>query len=566
MSKLDEAFLKAYAKVRETGQKPTVEAAAVPYHESSEDVWDETGTDSLLRADDGVVNVASFIARTASGRTRGTAQRPFGGVSEAETPKQPLAPDFGVEPTYEVERTQIVDGDHVLQGPHFQPISLDLAALDVFAAAATMVAETRGMGRSHVIHASAQQPSTVVREAIDSTVSMVSPKSPASSRAKPLDGLPDAATPPRDVRSRRPGTRQASAEALADIAGVNDGAEPVYVEPVRVRTFNSPATVAPSTPDLRIHKAHHFDPAETTNVASVQADVDSDVEDDVEMLAKAAVSSEPTMAHVANVEPWPDDVRSEETIQGEQIFVRADDAHQPLAETTEATEESRDPADANVEFVAAWEVDRFEFEDIVWELSAETSPLWQAAEQLEIACREGLRVLAVTSPARGQGRSTLAITLARMLSATGLNVALLDGDIDRPTLADKMRLEIRLGWGDAVRTGLSVEEIAVQSVEDGFTVLPSATPDATKAQRPAAEATGAMINRLRSAFDLIVVDTANVNVVGGWIPGADDCQIDAALVIQDMRAEDPDAMQACLRRLQKIGIANIGLVENFANA
>jgi Mrp family chromosome partitioning ATPase len=261
---------------------------------------------------------------------------------------------------------------------------------------------------------------------------------------------------------------------------------------------------------------------------------------------------------------------------GEGEFLRTDVAHSEV-KSERAEPNSKDDSEraeplgyVKTDFVAAWEVDRFEFEEIVWELCAETSPLWQAAEQLEVACREGLKVLAITSPARGQGRSTLAITMARMLAATGLNVALIDGDLDKPSLADKMRLEIRLGWGDAVRTGLSVEEVAVQSVEDGFTVLPLATPDSSKGLRPAADTTSKMISQLRDAFDVVVIDTANINVIGGWIPGADSpsadsrCQIDAALVIQDLRREDPEAMQACLRRLHKLGIANIGLVENFS--
>jgi Mrp family chromosome partitioning ATPase len=215
-------------------------------------------------------------------------------------------------------------------------------------------------------------------------------------------------------------------------------------------------------------------------------------------------------------------------------------------------------------FQAAWEVDRFEFEPIVWELSDEKSALWQAAEQLQLACREGLRVLAISSPTRGQGRSTLAITLTRMLAATGLNAVLLEGDLDLPSLADKLQMEIRSGWSDALANGLSAEEVAVHSVEDRFTVLPLATCDQAAGRRPDTAATAHMIDRLRDHFDIVLIDAANVNVIGGWIPGTDGtCQIDAALVIQDARQPDEDAMQACLRRLQKLGIENLGLVENF---
>jgi Mrp family chromosome partitioning ATPase len=146
-----------------------------------------------------------------------------------------------------------------------------------------------------------------------------------------------------------------------------------------------------------------------------------------------------------------------------------------------------------------------------------------------------------------------------------MNVALVDGNLDHPSIAEKLRLDIRLGWNDATRTGLPVEEVAVQSIEDGLTVLPLAAPDSSRNARPSSEATRKMLSRLRSCFDLVILDTAHMNIIGGWLPGTDSpCQIDAALVIDDLRQDDAEAMQACLRRLQKLGIEHVGLVENFA--
>lgn len=518
MSKLDEAFLKAYAKVRDTGREKSADTShpvradieapkwSEPTKEvnSSSESWNEEDLLDLLRADDGVVNVASFIARTSNGRTRGTAQKPLGGVGEESKPHQPHAPESQGSPEFDVTNTRIQDADHILQGPHFQPISLDLAALDVFAPLAMLTMERTPLvavaatGVQDVTIEAAQHFQAIVR-----APSSAKPSSTATAHERIFVRKDDAHE--TKTQSEYPNQKDSLVGTLETVGFETVGGE------------------------------SHIDSRKSVTVPN------ADVKDLLDQTDEPIDPVNPTQP-----------VRQDLGVDGQQ-------------EATAEVEVGSEDAVTAVSFTAAWEVDRFEFEDIIWELSAETSPLWQAVEQLEVACREGLKVLAVTSPARGQGRSTLSITLARMLAATGLNVALLDGDIDRPSLADKLRLEIRLGWGDAVRTGLTAEEVAVQSVDDGFTVVPSAPPDSTKAIRPDAEATADMMNHLRKAFDIVVIDTANVNVIGGWIPGADDGHIDAALVIQDVRHEDADAMQACLRRLQKIGINNIGLVENFAN-
>lgn len=418
MSKLDEAFLKAYTKDRGavTRSEPAVTVDSTA-EESDSEIWIDIDGERVVRCDDGVLNVASFIAHSASGRPRGGApgELAAGGAGSVRlTSSSEAQPTPSESPSASGTGRLSFDAAHALRGPHFQPISLDLAAFDLFT----------------------------------------------------QSDLPQPAP-------------------LADPAAPRE------------------ATSSPST--AKVLRIDPMDPSvPSASAASMQP-------------------SEPV----------------------------AEQSVQPPVQP------------ARPRFQAVWEVDRFEFEEIVEELCGDRSPLWEAARQLQIACQEGLKVLAVTSPLREQGRTTLAITLARMVATSGLNVLLLDGDVDRPALADKLSLEIQLGWGDALRTGLPAEEVAVHSVTDRFTVLPLDTSGADNQGRPAATA---MLEGLVAAFDLVIIDTSNTNSVGGWIPGADTpCLIDAALVIDDARGNDPSAQQACIRRLQKLGIENVGIVENFTD-
>lgn len=512
MSKLDDAFLKAYAKVRGGSVRRESRAVVEPIAEPVEgEIWVDADGQRHFRADDGVVNVASFIARTSNGRTRGTAIRPGDESHPSDGPSDPKVPQSHAVPVMAGESTFLMDDVHDLRGPHFQPIALNLAAFD-------LLAPQESAGPSYAGPSYAGPTESTVRAQLQTAAEHGAAEISASSFAASL-------TIAEVARHRT-------------VSGVRLG-----------RTRGAGRGTSHGGVIFRTDDSH---PESRLNQIDDQPPVNAVVEEE------AVVTPAPEPLVLAELSEFDTALTPAERTE-------LDAALAPAADDAQVESPETDVAEPRAPFQAAWEVDRFEFEDIVWDLSNETSPLWMAAEQLQSACNEGLRVLAITSPGREQGRSTLAITISRMLAATGLSVVLLDGDIDRPSLADKLSLEIRLGWGDAVRTGISAEEVAVHSVEDGFTVLPLAAPDAAKGMRPSAAATTKMLAQLSSAFDLIVIDTANVNVVGGWMPGADaPCMIDAALVIQDLRQDDADAMQACLRRLNKIGIENVGLVENFS--
>ena len=109
-----------------------------------------------------------------------------------------------------------------------------------------------------------------------------------------------------------------------------------------------------------------------------------------------------------------------------------------------------DPADKNIpafaqrppaseptrDMMPAWETDQFHWPPMAEQLFHQDDIRFlQAGQQLASAARDGLNVLAVTSTYRGEGRSTVAMNLARAAAQAGLQVALIDGDLENPTLA-----------------------------------------------------------------------------------------------------------------------------------
>ena len=58
----------------------------------------------------------------------------------------------------------------------------------------------------------------------------------------------------------------------------------------------------------------------------------------------------------------------------------------------------------------------------------------------------GQKRLAITGVARGEGRTTIALTLARKLSHSGKRILVVDADMVYPQLSDSVGLESEISW------------------------------------------------------------------------------------------------------------------------
>jgi hypothetical protein len=123
--------------------------------------------------------------------------------------------------------------------------------------------------------------------------------------------------------------------------------------------------------------------------------------------------------------------------------------------------------------VPVWEVDHFLWPETCDKLLSDSHSYFQEAGQKLLAARQdGLKSLAVTGSRRGEGRSTVALSLARCAAKAGLSVAVVDADFARPQLAEMIGLEVSHGWQDAALGKIPLSEAAIKSLEDKVTVLP----------------------------------------------------------------------------------------------
>lgn len=177
--------------------------------------------------------------------------------------------------------------------------------------------------------------------------------------------------------------------------------------------------------------------------------------------------------------------------------------------------------------------------------------------------RFGLTCLLVTSCARGEGRTTLAMCLARHLGeAADTRILLVDADFSKPRLASRLRLRVEMGLDDVLLDHRPLGGALLESLTDGVTLLPLRRSLKEPALIGDAHRLTRVFGCLRDAFDLVVIDGAPLFTNAEWLIAQPD--IEHALLVVDRGISSMNDVERGIRRLTDFGIHVLGAVENFA--
>ena len=219
-------------------------------------------------------------------------------------------------------------------------------------------------------------------------------------------------------------------------------------------------------------------------------------------------------------------------------------------------------------FNPIWEVDQLQWPEVCVKLmDARMDSLNHVTKHLSEACQEGLQVLAVTSPEGGEGRTTVACCLAMLAGNHGLKVAIVDGDIENPTLSLQTNLEIENDWQSAIVNHLPLEEVSVHSIDDQITLVPLLSPLDQSELSGTDQRIADMLIELTESFDLVILDIGHMNSPNSLMSTlAEQGIINAAIAVVDNRNASPLRVETCIRRIRQAGVSSIGIVENFASS
>lgn len=176
-----------------------------------------------------------------------------------------------------------------------------------------------------------------------------------------------------------------------------------------------------------------------------------------------------------------------------------------------------------------------------------------------LAQESGAKVILVTSPRPGEGKSSVAANLAVTAAQAGRNVVLIDGDLRKPQLHRSFGLRNDRGLS-SVLTGDATLSRAVKRLdaETNLVVLPAGPPPPDPAEVLLSDRLGKAIAGLAAAADLVVIDAPPVLPVTDSTILAQRC--DAVLLAATTGLSDRREWVETIERLEVVKANVIGTV------
>ena len=167
------------------------------------------------------------------------------------------------------------------------------------------------------------------------------------------------------------------------------------------------------------------------------------------------------------------------------------------------------------------------------------------------------RIVAVTSALPGEGKTTTAVCLARVAARSGGRVLLIDGDPRRRGVTRMLGLNPDHGLAEVLHGAAAWRNVLVLDPASGAQVLPLSGSNLSADDLFGAPPMTAMLDELRQAFDLIVIDTAPVLVLADARILA--AKADTVILLARWRKTPARAVAAALRILHQSGARPLGV-------
>jgi capsular exopolysaccharide synthesis family protein len=172
------------------------------------------------------------------------------------------------------------------------------------------------------------------------------------------------------------------------------------------------------------------------------------------------------------------------------------------------------------------------------------------------------RVIQVTSALPGEGKTTLAVSVAISASFAGLKVVLVDADLRHPAASRFFKLDQEKGLVDLL-TGAGTADNVLRFHKDlKLTIMPAGSKSLNPPDVLSSERMKALISHLKETFDYVVVDTPPVGPVVDAVIVAN--LVDKTIFVIEWASTPRELIEASLKQVSaQKRVA--GIVFNFVN-
>lgn len=168
------------------------------------------------------------------------------------------------------------------------------------------------------------------------------------------------------------------------------------------------------------------------------------------------------------------------------------------------------------------------------------------------------KIVTVTSALPGEGKTSTAVSLARVMAQSGDRVLLIDCDLRRNSMAKLLKSVPEIGLMEVLSGKSAIADALIQDIVPGVDIIPLVAVSYTAEDVFGNGAMADMLRRLRIDYDHIILDAPPVLAV------ADARQLaalsDATLLIVRWAKTSQDAVRAAVNRLEGDGAVISGVI------
>ncbi len=177
------------------------------------------------------------------------------------------------------------------------------------------------------------------------------------------------------------------------------------------------------------------------------------------------------------------------------------------------------------------------------------------------------RVIGISSPLAGEGKSLSAVNLAFSLSQTGKKVLLVDCDLRRPSVAAKLDLERDPGLSTYLTDQCELDQIiqpcGIANEENAFQVIAAGPNPPNPVELLSSQRMSDFLKLLRQEYDYILLDLPPVGEVSDALSFAK--QADGMLLIVRHNYCDRNVLRNVVNQFQYMEAKILGVVYNCAS-
>lgn len=199
--------------------------------------------------------------------------------------------------------------------------------------------------------------------------------------------------------------------------------------------------------------------------------------------------------------------------------------------------------------------------------ASEAYKLLRTKLQFSFAGEKDCRVICVSSALSGEGKSLTAVNLAYTLSELGKRVMLIDCDMRRPSLADKLKIKKKPGLSSHL-TGQSelvdlVQPCGIANDENAFHVITAGQNPPNPMELLSSHRMSDALKQLRKHYDYVILDLPPIGEVSDALAVAN--QSDGTLLVVRQNYCDRSVLSDTSHQFAFIDAKILGVVFNCTN-